>query len=85
MVRKDELSLFVVRAPSRRFRLVTEEGTLILEGESWRELKRDLEDLLLREPSRVKVSICVGHPCPVICPPAPASRPRLAPVQIPAL
>jgi hypothetical protein len=83
MALKDELTLYVVRSSSGRFRLVTEEMAVILEGDSWRELKRDFDHLLARETSSpVKVTICVGQP------PArralampPPSRPRMTAVQ----
>jgi hypothetical protein len=81
MVRNTELMLFVVRLSSGRFALMTEEGTVVLEAVSWRDLRRDLDCLLDRDTNRpAKVVICVGRPRPPA--PRPPSRDRLAPVQL---
>jgi hypothetical protein len=63
MARTDELSLFLVRTRSGRFHLVNEEGSLILEAPSYRELRRDLHEFLDEHASTpLTVAIYVGRP-----------------------
>jgi hypothetical protein len=78
-VRNSELMLFVVRMSGGQFALMTEEGTVILEAENWRTLRRNLDCFLERDSDRpAKVVICVGRPrSPLARPPA---RDRVAPV-----
>jgi hypothetical protein len=84
MARNDELLLFVVRVPGAQFQLMSEDGTVVVEAENWRGLRRKLDLLLESEgPKPVKVVICVGRPRPVSRPVSPPSRPHLVPVQLP--
>jgi hypothetical protein len=63
MRRNDELTLYVVRASTGHFCLMTEEGTVILEAGNWRQLRGDLDLLLERDTDKpAKITICVGRP-----------------------
>jgi hypothetical protein len=83
MARENDLLLFVVKVPTGQFHLMTEEGTVILEAESWRELRRDLGQLFDRDSDRpARVTLCVGRPRPTVRPPEPSLlRQRLVLVQ----
>jgi hypothetical protein len=72
--KEDELTLYVVRAATGQFCLMTEEGTVILEAGNWRQLRGDLDLLLERDTDKpAKVIICVGRPravpVPYVMPP----------------
>jgi hypothetical protein len=82
MARENDLLLYVVRVPGGQFHLMTEEGTVILEAESWRALRRDLGHLFDRHSDRpADVTICVGHPRPVPRPSPSQIRERLVLVE----
>jgi hypothetical protein len=77
-----ELMLFLVRAASGQFRLMTDEGVVVLEAESWHELRGNLDQVRHRDTNLpARVVICVGrprHPPRAIPPRAPmalAQRP----------
>jgi hypothetical protein len=80
MARESDLVFFVAKVPSGKFHLMTDDGTVILEAESWRALRGQLDHLFESHSSRpAKFTLCVGHPRPV---PRPSpSQPRLAAVQ----
>jgi hypothetical protein len=80
MVDGSELMLFVVRAASGQFRLLTEEGTVVVEAESWRELRCSLDRLLQSDTNLpARVAICVGRPRQ-----PPKSMPAHAPLAVAA-
>lgn len=82
MARKDDLLLFVVKVPGGQFHLMTEEGTVIMEAESWGALRRDMDHLFDRHSDRpAKVTICVGRPRPAPRPSPSQLRERLVLVE----
>jgi hypothetical protein len=83
MARQNDLMLFVVRVAGGRFHLMTEEGTVILEAESWRDLRRDLAHVFDRNTDRpAQVILCVGRPRPVPRPSPSQIRERLTAVEL---
>jgi hypothetical protein len=79
MARQNDLLLFVVKTVGGQFHLMTEEGTVVLEAESWRALRRDLGQLFDRHSDHpASVTICVGRPRSASRPSPSQMRERLA-------
>jgi hypothetical protein len=82
MAQPNDLMLYVVKVPGGQFHLMTEEGTVILEADSWRALRRDLGHVFDRHSDRpADVILCVGNPRPAPRPSPSQIRERLVLVE----
>jgi hypothetical protein len=65
MSRRNELSLFAVRSARGGLQLITEDGTVVVEAASWRELRSQLARALPEGANRpTRIEILVGRPGP---------------------